>query len=182
MNHLMRIIIFPLVFVIVACGNQNELEEPTPLPTEIPTVLAVTSLPTAVQPDSTTGGGWAITFRFEFPDGYWHLGKHSYGFLFDCPGSTFDFSTEWLIFSVTEEVNPLNFPVYLRLKGLSLEAFTPAYMQRSVIHPDQATAAVVHLVGLSEEQAEEAWDECEALIAWDRSDPDAMEPVDVFKP
>jgi hypothetical protein len=182
MNHLVSIIFFSLVLIIVACSNQNELEEPTPIPTAVPSVEAATPLPTAVQPDGPVGGSWAVTFRYDFPESYWRPGDHSFGFLIECPDLAYDFSTEWLIFKATEEVDHIPIPVYLRLNGLSVEPFSPAYMQQSVIHPDQDTAAVVHLVGLSEEQAEEAWDECEALIAWDQSSPKAMEPVDVFKP
>ena len=178
MTKVVMIISLTLIVVAAACSNQGEPEEPTP----IPSVQAATPLPTAVPPDSAAGGGYAVTFRYDFPDGYWHLGNHSYGFLNDCPESAYDFSTEWLIFKVTEEVDPVHFPVYLRLNGLSVEPYSPAYMQEFVIHPDQATAAVVHLVGLSEEQAEEAQNECEMLIAWDRSLPKSMEAADIFRP
>lgn len=178
----MGIIIFPLVFVIVACGIQNELEEPTPMPSDVPSVESATPLPTAVQPDSAVGGSWAVTFRLDFPENYWLPGDHSFGFLIECPDLAYDFSTEWLIFKATEEVDHLPSPVYLRLNGLSLEPFSPAYMQQSVIHPEQETAAVVHLVGLSEEQVKEAQEECVVLVAWDQSAPKSLEPVDVFKP
>lgn len=182
MKFVFIMVAFSLTIVSAACSNQSEPEDPTPVPSAVASVEAVTPLPTAVPPDSTTGGGYAVTFRYEFPDGHWHLGDHSYGFLIECPELAYDFSTEWLIFKVTEEVDLLNFPLYLRLNGVSIEPYAPSYMQDFVIHPDQATAAVVHLVGLSEEQAELAQNECEMLIAWDQSSPKSMEADDVFKP
>ena len=178
MTKAVVIIAVTLIVAAAACSNQSELEEPTP----IPSVEAATPLPTAVPPDGATGGGYAVTFRYEFPDSYWRLGDHSYGFLIECIELDYDIGTEWLIFRATEEVELLSNPVFLRLNGLSIEPYSPVYMQQSVIHPDQSTTALVHLVGLSKEQAVGAQNECEMLIAWDRSLPESMEAADIFRP
>ena len=178
----MKILIFPLMLIMAACSNQNELEEPTPIPSPVPSLEAATPLPTAVQPETTTGGDWALTFRYDFPEMFWEPGDHTYGFVIECPNIGYDYNGEWLFFRVTENTEHVPFPIFLRLNGLSMEPFTPNYSQEDRIHPDQETAAMVHLVGLSEEQVEEARSECEILIGWDRAAPQTLVPMDAFRP
>ena len=45
--------------------------------------------------------------------------------------------------------------VYLRVNGLSTEAFTPNYQQGVKFHPSIPTTAVVYFVGLQEETAQD---------------------------
>ncbi len=182
MNYRKKLMFLPLLFIIADCSGQNELEEPTPIPSLVPSLEAATPLPTAVQPETTTGGNWALTFRYDFPEMFWEPGDHTYGFVIECPNTNFDFKTEWIFFRVTENAEHVPFPIYLRLNGLSMEPFTPTYSQEARIHPDQETAAIVHLVGLTEEQVEEARSECDLLIGWDRAAPQNLEPMDAFKP
>ena len=170
-----------LSLALAACGADEKGDEDTPAPPATEAPPAPTPLPTAVPPDSAEIGNWAITFRYDFPDAFWVPGDHTYGFVIFCPGQVFDYNGEWIFFRVTENEIPQSFPIYLRLSGLSLEPFRSAYLDENRINPDQATAAVVHLVGLSEEQVEKAREDCEILLAWDRSPPQAMEVSAVFE-
>lgn len=172
---------FFVSLLLAACGGEAPVEQVTsvPAPTEAPP--GPTPLPTAVPPDSVAAGNWAITYRYDFTDAFWVPGDHTYGFKIFCPNLVYDFSGEWIFFRITESAITQSFPIYLRLNGLSSEPFTPGYLQENRINPDQATAAVVHLVGLSEAQVEQSREECEVLIAWDRSPPQVLEVADVFE-
>jgi hypothetical protein len=170
-----------LSLALAACAGDEAVEEDTPGPPATETPPAPAPLPTAVPPDSAEIGNWAVTFRYDFPDAFWVPGDHTYGFVISCPGQALDFNSEWIFFRVSESTLPQPFPIYLRLYGLSQEPFTPAYLDEGRINPAQATAAVVHLVGLTGEQVEEAQEECEVLLAWDQNPPQALEVSDVFE-
>jgi hypothetical protein len=158
--------------LLAACGAVAQ----TPVPT---------SLPTAIPPEGGVGE-WAVSFMQEFPSGFWTEGFHRYGFHLNCPirvGDDGDLGTEWREFQVTEEVQPqvAETVAYLRLNGVSRAPFAPAYEQQ-VIHPQQPTTAIIHLVGLSLDDAKKAQSECEALFAWDRGLIQALVAVEPFRP
>jgi hypothetical protein len=176
------ILLFTLVagLLLAACGGDEPVEEVTSVPTPSQAPAGPSPLPTAVPPDSVSSGSWAITYRYDFPDGHWIAGDHTYGFKIFCP-NIYDFSGEWIFFRAAESAITQSQPIYLRLNGLSSEPFRPGYLSENRINPDQATAAVVHLVGLSEVQVEQAEENCEVFVAWDRSPPQLLEVADVFE-
>jgi hypothetical protein len=102
------------------------------------------------------------------PDDAWRIGFHRYALHVDCPILAQDsLAGEWRDFVVTNDVTPLNVPVYMRLGGLSTGALGPPNVQ--TIHPDQVTIALVTIVGVTEEQAAIAAEspDCEVVVVWD---------------
>ena len=161
------VILCLIALVLAACDRASE----TPL-----------SLPTAVPPTGEAGS-WAIAFEYEFPGEFWGEGPHRYAFMIRCP-IVFeeDFSSDWQNFEVSEGARLQPAPVYLRLQGLSVESFVPAYVSNAVIHPVQQTLAVAYLVGLSRSDAEQAVSECEAAIFWDDKGGRALTAKEPFQP
>ena len=113
-------------------------------------------------------GSWAISFLYEFPADTWqNLGLHNYGFRVECPELQAMMAGEWINFMVSNQARLLDSPVYLRLNGLSLGLLAPA--GDLTIHPDQATIAVVTIVGITQELALAAANspDCELIVGWD---------------
>ncbi len=83
--------------------------------------------------------------------------------------------------SETNDVTPLNTPVYLRLGGLSTNTLGPPNVQ--TIHPDQLTIALVTIVGTTEEQAALAAEslDCEVIIVWDGG-AEELSPMEPYRP
>jgi hypothetical protein len=146
-----------------------------------PTV-AVTPLPTAVPP-STSPATWAIGFQHEFPPDFWNEGRHRYALYIKCPGPDgANISTDWIYFQVSEDAQLQPSPVYLRLQGLSTEAFIPAYSSRLVIHPAQSTSAVAYLIGMPRDAVDAAMTECERYLFWDEGGRAILDPLEPFQP
>jgi hypothetical protein len=93
-----------------------------------------------------------------------------------------DFSSDWQIFEVSEAAQFQSAPVYLRLQGLSLESFVPAYTYNAVIHPVQRTIAVAYVLGMSRTDAEKATSDCEAVIFWDDKGGQTLTAKEPFQP
>ncbi|MGH2619441.1 MAG: hypothetical protein ACRDHG_02565 [Anaerolineales bacterium] len=161
---------------LAACTAQATLAPPAP------TQIVPTSLPTAVGPEAQPGT-WAVSFSYEFPTGFWLEGDHRYGFYMDCPVlQQFDVPSEYRDFTVTQETIAFESPVYLRLGGLSTGALAPINLE--AIHPDQATVAVVTLIGVTEEQARQAVQagECDMVIGWDAVNAQTLVAAEPFRP
>ncbi|MCP4356550.1 MAG: hypothetical protein GY796_00835 [Chloroflexi bacterium] len=168
-----------IVFVLMLAGCGTAVATPEP--------ILFPDLPTAVPPSvNTSAGSWAVSYSYQFPDNFWTTaeGTHRYAFNLVCPDelSDLEFDSPWRTFQVATEQAPQPDIIYLRLQGLSQEVFVPRYMPEAVIHPNQATAAVVHFLGLQEETAEQAIESCAGLIAWDEAPPQTLTPSEPFQP
>lgn len=158
-----------LGLVLAACGTASTSNAPT-------------SLPTAVPPAGMPGV-WSIGFKYDFPHEFWGPGEHRYGFLVACPFlEDGRISTEWQYFQVSEDALIQPATIYLRVSGLSNAVFSTVYLDNMVMHPRQQTAAVIYLLGISQEDAESAASECEALISWDQAGRAVLETMEPFQP
>jgi len=152
------------VFLVTctACMGPNEVEGPTP--TDLPLPL---SLPTAVPPDTAPGtaGDLALPFTYEFEKESIPLGLHRYGYMINCPAISNGITgSDWISFIVSETEELLDFPVYLRLAGMSTDPL--GGYQVFNLHPDQEIIAVVTFMGISEETVKIVSDsaDCEVII------------------
>lgn len=166
-----------LVLLVAGCSTAVATPEPVLFP----------DLPTAVPPSANaTGGSWAISYSYPFPDNFWAEaeGTHRYAFNLTCPEdlSDLDFASPWSTFEVSARQAPQPETIYLRLQGLSLNGFMPNYLPEAIINPQQSTTAVVHYVGLQKEEAEQVIQNCEGFIAWDQAPPQALIPSEPFQP
>lgn len=149
-----------------------------------PAQAVPTPLPTAVPPESLpVQGTWAVSFQYELPPGSLAEGTHRYALLIHCPViSSEDEHYGWHIFDLSPEVPPQVGPVYLRIFGLSRDLYSAAALTRAVVHPEQSLVAVVHLVGLTESQAELVAASCELLVFWDDTGRQLLSPGEPFQP
>jgi len=168
-----------LVLLATACGVAAPAATSTAPPTSPPP--SPTPLPTAVPPAGTPGS-WAVGFTHTFPPGSWSPGGHRYGFRLQCSAIDYDLASEWRLFTVSEQAAPQPIPIYLRLHGLSLERFSPAYASDATIHPEQETIAALWLLGLSEEEASQAVSGCEAIVGWDEGRTQVLTAEEPFQP
>ena len=169
--------LYVMVLMLVSCGTAVVTPEPILFP----------DLPTAVPPSTnTSAGSWAVSYSYQFPDNFWVTaeGSHRYAFNLICPDelSDLDFNSPWRAFQVSSEQAPQPDAIYLRLQGLSQDAFIPRYMPEPVIHPNQATTGIVHFLGLQKDTAEQAIESCAGLITWDQSPPQTLTPSEPFQP
>lgn len=165
---------------LVACSPTA----PAPTQTSPPKAPPATLLPTAIPPE-TFAGGWAISFEYPFPENFWSVGDHRYGFYIECPLLMQEsYGGEWIWFRVTDEaiVPVYKMPVYLRLAGLSFGPLAPISMD--TIHHEQVTIAVVTLLGLTEEDAKLATTspDCVILMNWDGVSTQILTPGEPFQP
>jgi hypothetical protein len=175
-----RLLLLIIGLVLVACSPTASAPTQTPPPPAAP----ATMLPTAIPPE-TFIGSWAISFEYAFPENFWSVGDHRYGFYIDCPLLMPEsYGSEWVWFQATdEEIMPVyELPIYLRLGGLSLGPLAPISM--NTIHHDQATIAVVTLLGITEEDAKLAQtsSDCEVLMNWDGISTQSLSPGEPFQP
>lgn len=160
--------------LLVACSGAAPEVLPTPLPTAVP-------------PERPAApGDWAVSFQRTFPPGYWPEGIHRYGYRLQCapPISTLDdFSSEWQEFQVSGASQPQagEDVVFLRLNGISLQPFSPT-LAEPVIHPGQQTVAIIHLLGLTQEDAAQVASQCEVLIGWDEGALVSLTALEPFQP
>ncbi|MEE9216491.1 MAG: hypothetical protein V3U32_03560 [Anaerolineales bacterium] len=172
-----------ICFAAAACStNAGSEQEVAPLPT----AKTVSTLPTAVPPEEGGPGQigeWAIPFSYQIPEGTWGVGFHRYALHVDCPIlAQAGLAGEWQDFVVTNDVTPINTPVYLRLGGLSISTLGPPDIL--TIHPDQLTIALVTIIGVTEEQAAVAAesDDCEIVIGWDGANAEELLPAEPYRP
>ena len=156
-----------LTCLLTACG-----EAATPYPTPLPTAVPPT--------EGEQTGSWAISFEYQFPPNSWAVGVHRYQFYIQCPVvNQEDFSSEWVLFDVSEDAILYNQLIYLRLSGLSTGILAPSDLL--IVHPDQPTVAIITFLGLTEDVAKQA-SECEGLIRWDDKPPWLLTPGEPFRP
>ena len=173
---LMMVLTFASTILFAAgCGAAA----PSGTPTETP--AAPSPSPTA-SASTPAEGSWAVGFTHTFEPGFWPLGGHRYGFRANCPAIDYELASDWQVFTVSDEVPPRSEPVYLRLRGLSLERFAAAYASDASIHPDQETIAALWIVGLSEEEAGQAVASCDVILGWDEGSTQQLTAEEPFQP
>jgi len=175
-----RLLLWFIGSVLVACSPAA----PAPTQTSPPTAAPATILPTAIPPEAFSGG-WAISFEYPFPENFWNVGTHRYGFYIECPLLMEEsYGGEWIWFDVTNDEFLLVYelPVYLRLGGLSFGPLAPISMD--TIRHEQATIAVVTLLGITEEDAKlvTTSSECVILMNWDGVSTLILTPGEPFQP
>jgi hypothetical protein len=148
---------------------------------------AATPLPTAVPPEimpAGEDGGWVIGLQHEFGPDFWEEGTHEYGFFVQCPLPGFEnYGTDWLTFKINDEAPQAeDVTVYLRVGGVTTEAYTPSYLQGVSFHSSLPTTAVIYIAGLPEETAFDAAEECEGIVTWDRTNTAELVPIEPFIP
>ncbi|HEY46544.1 MAG TPA: hypothetical protein G4O14_07150 [Anaerolineae bacterium] len=179
-QHTHRLLLWFIGLALVACSPTA----PAPTQTSPPLAIPATMLPTAVPPEAFAGS-WAISFEYSFPESFWSVGDHRYGFYVDCPLLFQEsYGSDWVWFHATdEEIMPIyELPVYLRLGGLSFGPLAPISMD--TIRHEQATTAVVTLLGITEEDANLATtsSNCAILMNWDGGSTQFMTPGEPFQP
>lgn len=156
-----------IILFLAGCGEPVEMP-PTPLPTAVP-------------PPEFSAGDWAISFSHEFPEEAWAVGVHRYQFFARCPVITLeDVITEWVFFEVVEDERLFDDPIYLRINGLSSGVLAPVTISK--VHPQQKTVAVITFLGVSEQVAELAAENCEVLVRWDDKGPQLLTMGEAFLP
>jgi len=170
-----------LLPVLVGCASQaTEPEATVAEPTiELP---MPESLPTAVQPKSV-GSNWAISYQHSMPTGFWSEGVHTYGFLMTCPFlGQIETGTEWQQLKVSDSAPLLPDPVYLRLSGQNTGPMNDIIVD--AINPAQETIAVITIVGVSEDNANKAFNspDCQVVMRWDSKGTEILEPLPPFQP
>lgn len=148
----MRLAAVALLLTLVACAEA------------LPPLEGI-DLPPASLPDQIDQASWAVAFVHEFGDGFWDEGDHVYQLALSCPEiEAAPINTPPIFF----EVSRLNLAVdhvYLRLSGLADSRLGPQNV--GTINPEQATSAVVTILGLTESQARQAMQSCAGTVTWD---------------
>ena len=163
-----------------ACTARNEVETPTPAVPPLPVTL-----PTAVPPEVAPGaaGDLALPFTYEFEKESIPLGLHRYGYMISCPAISNDITgSSWISFIVSENEELHDYPVYLRLAGMSTDPL--GGYQVFNLNPDQKIIAVVTFVGISEETVKIISDssDCEVIIRLDNVSNFNLVPGEPFTP
>ena len=179
-KRLTLILIGLFLLTCSACTALNEAETPTPAVPALPL-----SLPTAVPPELAPGaaGDLALPFTYEFEKESIPLGFHRYGYMINCPTITNDVTgSDWISFIVSEDEELLDYPVYLRLAGISTDPL--GGYQVFILHPDQEVIAVVTFVGISEETVQIVSNspDCEVIIRLDNVLNFNLVPGESYKP
>ena len=163
----MRRLASVLLLVVVACAE--------PLPP-----LQGIDLPPASLPDQIEPAGWSVAFSHEFGAEFWDEGQHVYQLALDCPLVQGQPLQTPPIFC---EVSPLNLQidhVYLRLSGPADSRLGPPNV--TDFNPEQATTALITVVGITESQALEAMESCVGQVTWDIGGVAPLVPLEVFEP
>lgn len=140
------------------------------------------ALPTAVPPDSI-GSNWAISYQHPLPADFWSEGVHTYGFLMSCPFlGQLEAGTEWLELRVSDSAPLLPDPVYLRLSGQSTGPTDDINVD--TINPSQETIAVITIIGVSEDNANKAFNspDCQVVMRWDSKGTEILKPLPPYQP
>lgn len=85
-----------------------------------------------------------------------------------------------MFFEVVEDEQLFDDPIYLRINGLSADVLAPVTI--STVHPQQKTVAVITFLGVSEQVAELAAENCEVLVRWDDKAPQLLSMGEAFLP
>lgn len=174
-----RRLILLSTLALAACSA--EADQP-PTAAAIPTAIPPAGLPTAIAPEQATGS-WAVSFEYDFPENFWPIGQHEYGFFIDCPAlGQIENAGDYRLFQVTNAASLFQNPIYFRLAGLSTGVLAPINVD--VIHPEQATIAVVTIIGVTEEQASAAAEveSCQVVFGWDGQAAETLIAGEPFQP
>ncbi len=136
-----------LAGLLIALNQIGALDKFKPAPAPTPTQVAKY--------------GWAVYFEYEFGANFWKPGMNSYQIVIDCPDTAYFGDINGQVdFSV--DANAQLFPdnvVELRSFGiLSPNAGEP---NLSSIHPGQKTKILAGYMNISQEQANQAINECQ---------------------
>ena len=135
---------------------------------------------TAVNPPSEPGGTLAVQFTLEFEPGHWSSGDHAYRLALVCPQLGTLIEPPVVRFEVDPAQQVFERRVWLRFDGPSTTRLSPANL--SAVNPDQATGAVMTLVGLTPADAETAIVDCSGTVVYDGNDPEELTPGEPFIP
>lgn len=144
-----------------------------------PIELEGIDLPPASLPEDLDPDVWAISFSREFEPGSWNEGRHQYVLNLDCPIVLDEpVQTPERSFSVTPHARSFD-NVYLRLSGLSTALLGPT--QLFALTREQATTAVITVIGVSEEDARDATS-CSGEVIVDDGGSEPLVSGEPFRP
>ena len=135
---------------------------------------------TPVDPPAQPGGTMAVQFTRGFAPGHWEPGPHGYRLGVSCTELEIALEPPVIRFDAEPSQAVLDEPVWLRFDGPSPTSLSPS--DHSAIHPDQATVAVMTLVGLTVAEAELAVTDCAATVVYDGNDAERLDPGEPFIP
>lgn len=135
---------------------------------------------TVVEPPAEPGGTLAVPFTLEYEPGHWAPGRHAYRLTLSCPQLGAAIEPSVLRLDVDPAQQLFDERVWLRFDGPSTSPMSPSNL--ASIHPDQATGAVMTLVGLTPNDAARAITDCAATIVFDGNDPEELGAGDPFTP
>ena len=135
---------------------------------------------TPVEPPSKPGGSLAVPFTREFEPGHWAVGRHAYRLALACPRLDALIEPSVVRFDVDPAGPLIEDRVWLRFDGPSTSPMSPTNL--AAINPDQATGAVMTLVGLSPTDARLAVTDCTATVVYDGNNPEELAAGEPFTP
>ena len=138
----------------------------------------VADLKPAPEPGSFEGGPWAVEFSLHLEPGFWTAGAHRYQIWLECePLGPRQWSQHNFEADVTTDLYDED--IYVRLYGLSEHKTGPIEIKH--INVAQPTVAIVTVLGLAEEQAAEAADECVGELRLEDGTVIELPPGDPFR-
>jgi hypothetical protein len=106
--------------------------------------------------------GWAVSFEYEFEQGFWKPGNNSYETIVDCPDiAAFGDSDNRIEFSVDEKA-PLFPDAVVEFHYFGIPSPNKGESRLTSINPNQKTKIDFGYVNISLEQAQQAINECQA--------------------
>lgn len=145
-----------------------------------PEPLRGIDLPPASLPDEIASAQWAVAFSHEFGPSFWGEGPHVYQLVLDCPEiEEANVESELVFFDARPDFPTVDVRVHLRLAGLSTS--TMGQPDVSSISTEQETAAMLTVVGLSEDEVI-ASEDCAGEVRWDDGQSAPLEPNEPFRP
>ena len=138
-------------------------------------------LPSALMPEKFETSIWAVDFRHDFEPGFWDEGRHFYTLSLQCDIAMDDpLQTDVLTFTTNSRTQVFDHHVYIRLVGLSDSQTGPRNLV--TISTEQPTTAAITLVGIAEENARAASQECAGELSYDGVGTASLTAGDPFRP
>lgn len=121
----------------------------------------VAGLEEAPRPDSFEAGPWGVDFTLDLEPGFWEVGHHRYQIWLECEALG---PRQWSQhnFEADRSSEIIEEDLYVRLYGLSVHKTGPTGIK--VINTEQATIALVTVLGLAHDAANQASEECVAEL------------------
>ena len=122
---------------------------------------AIAGLEEAPHPDSFEGQPWGVDFTLHLEPGFWEVGQHRYQIWLECEALG---PRQWSQhnFEVDRSSEIIEDELYVRLYGLSVHKTGPTGIK--LINTEQATIALVTVLGLGHDTASKASEECVAEL------------------